>query len=479
MTDILRMQRAVLRSTCSTSEKMVLLAIVDHYSEASPEPWPSVPTLAAHSSLGRTAVLDALAALERDGVIAIRRAHGRPNRYDLSRLASALMPASSANTSPRTSRSEPNPGQPCAGPVREADCFDAPASASDVAPPAKGRGDVRDPEGDRMQTVNEPDLTTASGEAPVRQADWCAPDTSPPTGRDQSACRTGPVHDADWCGTDTTPPAGRDQSACRTGVVRLADPKEPMKEPKKEATAVCAREAAELKLPIAERARLVLDDPRAAKRLQPQYWPETRRIAEGYGRAIGSERPLSELARDSGLRTILVLLAAEYSEQDLEWIVSNVPKQAWWRSGNRVRGLGSLSIEVVSRALGERAAPQRTTSQARSHGANGEDSRIHRNTLLENAEAGRYGAEIRRAALSGVQLKELADDLEQREAAGELRLMRLPGASNPDGFVEPSRDASGSPGVVRVQLGGAGSRATGKASRNARAFGPSLGRGHS
>ena len=90
MSDLLGMQRAVLRSTRPTTEKIVLLAIIDHWSEASPEPWPSVPTLATLSSLGRTAVLDALGALERDGVIAVRRVAGRPNRYDLSRVSVAL-----------------------------------------------------------------------------------------------------------------------------------------------------------------------------------------------------------------------------------------------------------------------------------------------------------------------------------------------------------------------------------------------------
>lgn len=92
---------------------------------------------------------------------------------------------------------------------------------------------------------------------------------------------------------------------------------------------------------------------------------ETRKIGAAYSRAIGSERPLSEMARDSGLRAIVVLLAAEYSVSDLKWIAGNVPKQAWWRSGDRVRGLGSLSIEVVSRALGERDGPSARPSAVR------------------------------------------------------------------------------------------------------------------
>lgn len=38
MSDLLAMQRAVWRSTRSTIEKIVLFAIIDYYSEASPQP---------------------------------------------------------------------------------------------------------------------------------------------------------------------------------------------------------------------------------------------------------------------------------------------------------------------------------------------------------------------------------------------------------------------------------------------------------
>ena len=61
MIDLLGMQRAVWRSARGTTEKIVLLAIADFYSDRSPEPWPSVPTLAERCSLGRTAVLEAIA----------------------------------------------------------------------------------------------------------------------------------------------------------------------------------------------------------------------------------------------------------------------------------------------------------------------------------------------------------------------------------------------------------------------------------
>lgn len=109
MSDFLGMQRAVLRSARPTTEKIALLAIIDHWSEASPDPWPSVPTLATLSSLGRTAVLDALAALERDGVIGVERV----------RLADGTSPSGGRDQSARRTRRIPRSNQrrkplPCA-----------------------------------------------------------------------------------------------------------------------------------------------------------------------------------------------------------------------------------------------------------------------------------------------------------------------------------------------------------------------------
>ena len=353
MSDLLGMQRAVWRSTRSTTEKIVLLAIIDHYSESSPEPWPSVPTLAACASLGRTAVLEALSSLERDGVITVRRIAGRPNRYDLSRVQTEL-----------AARLEVS-----AEPVRLAD------GSQETEPVAA------DPE---------------------------------------------PVRDADQSEEPTTPSAGRDQSAWRTGPVRLADPKDPKKDPTKEPTAVRARvSGADPAMPLVERARLVLRDPRAAAQLRPHEWPETKQIAAAYGAATGSQRSLSELKRDSGLRAIVELIAAGYAVDDITWLASSVPHEAWWRSGDRIRGLGSLSIEVASRALGERGAPRRpTVAKAPRSGVSDEERRIHRNTLLENAAAGWYGAEFRRRTHQPEGLRQLADELEALEQDGVLHSVR-------------------------------------------------------
>jgi len=118
-----------------------------------------------------------------------------------------------------------------------------------------------------------------------------------------------------------------------------------------------------------------------------------------------------------------------------------------WRSGDRVRGLGSLSIEVVSRALGERDGPRRTDERrVPDNAVSAEARRIHRNTLFENAAAGRYGADVRRAASGGVRLRELVDQLEHAEAAGELQLERALGLATEGS----GRDPLPAPGLARV-----------------------------
>jgi hypothetical protein len=349
------MQRAVWRSARTTTEKIVLLAIIDYYSESSQQPWPSVPTLSERTSLGRTAVLEAIAALERDGVLFVRREHGRPNRYDLSQVCVAL--------------------------------------------------------------------------APVRQADPSATRTTPSGGAENSdgaaAKLAEPVREANPSATRTAPRGGRDQSASRTSPVRLADPKEPRKEPKMEASRTRAGARARLDevlaLPVAQRARFALVSPRDAQRLEPQDWPEVRKIVGAFAGAVGRERRLGEFAQDSGLRAIVGLLAGGNSVEDVEWVAANVPKQAWWRSDGKTRGLATFSPEVVARALEERDSGRRAGLGTGGNARNTEERRIHRNALLMNAEAGRYGAEVRARARSGASLRELADELERWEARGELR----------------------------------------------------------
>lgn len=82
--------------------------------------------------------------------------------------------------------------------------------------------------------------------------------------------------------------------------------------------------------------------------------------------------------------------------------------------------------------LGERGAPPRpSVAKTRESGVT-EERRIHRNTLLENAAAGWYGAELRRAATAREGLRELVDKLEQLEGSGALARggLRVAAATN-------------------------------------------------
>ncbi len=170
MIDLLGMQRAVWRSARTTTEKIVLLAIADFYSDRSPEPWPSVPTLAERCSLGRTAVLEAIATLERDGVLVVRPRAG---------------PSKSLRPFARNPAARPN------GHAKGCDLA-RPHARARRCPPGHG------------------DLAMGRRRQPVRDAT-------------RSAWRTGPVAPANGTGPPSKRATSPHQSTWRTGPVRLAN----------------------------------------------------------------------------------------------------------------------------------------------------------------------------------------------------------------------------------------------------------------
>jgi hypothetical protein len=87
---LLSAQRAVFESALSTTEKVVLLALIDHWSSSSPEPWPSTTRLERWTSLRRRAVLRTIGRLEARGIVSVKRTRGGPNAYDLTRVQAAL-----------------------------------------------------------------------------------------------------------------------------------------------------------------------------------------------------------------------------------------------------------------------------------------------------------------------------------------------------------------------------------------------------
>lgn len=85
--DLLAAQRAVFRSGLGRIEKLVALALLDHWSLKSTEPFPSVARLARLTSCTRRTVMRALRDLELAGAIQVHRRTGQSSTYDISPLA--------------------------------------------------------------------------------------------------------------------------------------------------------------------------------------------------------------------------------------------------------------------------------------------------------------------------------------------------------------------------------------------------------
>lgn len=77
-------QRRVFLSSLTSAQKLVLLALLDHWSPESPRPYPGIDRLAEWTSLFESTVRRAVRELARLGVLRVTRA--RPNKYDLSPL---------------------------------------------------------------------------------------------------------------------------------------------------------------------------------------------------------------------------------------------------------------------------------------------------------------------------------------------------------------------------------------------------------
>jgi hypothetical protein len=106
--DLLPTQRSVFRSGLRSAEKLVALALLDHWSPGR-EVFPSVNRLAAWTSLDRTTVMRALDSLRaRETIVVIQGERGKANRYELRQL-SLLAPDQSHHATSRTMR----PVAPC------------------------------------------------------------------------------------------------------------------------------------------------------------------------------------------------------------------------------------------------------------------------------------------------------------------------------------------------------------------------------
>lgn len=96
----------------------------------------------------------------------------------------------------------------------------------------------------------------------------------------------------------------------------------------------------------------VRDHPEVAAVSHPERWPEVLSVAQAFARAAAlPEQRLGQYGRDPGVRALVDLYAAGFTQLELERVAALVPKQPWWSASSRRLGLSSLSIEVVRRNL--------------------------------------------------------------------------------------------------------------------------------
>jgi hypothetical protein len=107
-------------------------------------------------------------------------------------------------------------------------------------------------------------------------------------------------------------------------------------------------------LPISARPRRIVDCPSLAEVLRPESWPEVLSVAQKFARSAGTAEPrLGRYQRDSGVRAIVELYAAGFTQREIEQVVESVPKQSWWSASSKRLGLSSFTAEVIRRNLPE------------------------------------------------------------------------------------------------------------------------------
>lgn len=287
--DLLTAQRRVFESNVSPQGKLVLLALLDHWSRGS-ETFPSVKRLAAWTSLSARQVIRELAALEHAGAIRVQRETGRSNRYDL----------------------RPVLGLP---------------QASDRCPPVTG-----------------------DHQSPVTDSHRCPPVTSDHQSPHPCLSVTGVVTDSHPKEPNKEPnkeprdaaPArarareGRPAAAAAAAVVEVAR----------------AEVAAAATPSLAERARGVLANPHDGQFQRPSQWPEVRAVARAWSAPFGIREPKlrDHAGSDSDLRAILEAFSDGYSVAELERAGQLAASDEWFARRKRP-GPAAFTAAVIRRLL--------------------------------------------------------------------------------------------------------------------------------
>ncbi|MEI9942154.1 MAG: hypothetical protein WDO69_33480 [Pseudomonadota bacterium] len=119
-----------------------------------------------------------------------------------------------------------------------------------------------------------------------------------------------------------------------------------------------------LKIGVAARAALVMSKPALAAVTQPEQWPEVISVAQVFARSAGvGEQRMGRYQRDPGVRALVELYAAGFTQLELERVAQVVPRQSWWSAQGKRLGLSSLSIEVVRRNLPGTGPPREVSPQ--------------------------------------------------------------------------------------------------------------------
>ena len=119
-----------------------------------------------------------------------------------------------------------------------------------------------------------------------------------------------------------------------------------------------------LKVGVAARAALVMSKPALAAVTQPEQWPEVISVAQVFARSAGvGEQRMGRYQRDPGVRALVELYAAGFTQLELERVAQVVPRQSWWSAHGKRLGLSSLSIEVVRRNLPGTGPPREVSPQ--------------------------------------------------------------------------------------------------------------------
>jgi hypothetical protein len=102
-----------------------------------------------------------------------------------------------------------------------------------------------------------------------------------------------------------------------------------------------------IRIDVAARAAVVVDNPELADPLRPDQWPEVKAVVLSFATARGCpSQPLGRYAEDKAVQHAVALFAAGYSEADLVHVVRVIANQEWAKG----KGLGSLLTFKVMEA---------------------------------------------------------------------------------------------------------------------------------